>query len=167
MSFDRLAAFIAKSQFVAPSKIISLPSWSRYKRIVSSLLTESTGSLGGRYQAITTYEFLFGVVFLHKWALDPERADDCTAVSVLNWLPYIQCNSTPMSSFIFTFQLIPENSRKLLWVWIFHLCFIQGKYMNAFFIKKRMKFLQDGGEDHWYSEMQRKTLSFVLYTDEC
>ena len=37
----------------------------------------STGSLGGRYPAITMYDLFQGVVFLHKCAQDPEGAYHC------------------------------------------------------------------------------------------
>ena len=45
---------------MSPKRIISLPSLSKKERNFSSLLKDPTGSLGGRYQARTRKDLLFG-----------------------------------------------------------------------------------------------------------
>ena len=45
---------------MSPKRIISLPSLSKKERTFSSLLKDPTGSLGGRYQARTRNDLLFG-----------------------------------------------------------------------------------------------------------
>ena len=54
------ACFGVRSQLLSPKRIVSLPSLSKTERTFSSLLKDPTGSLGGRYQARTRKDLLFG-----------------------------------------------------------------------------------------------------------
>ena len=62
LSIGCSASFGVRSQFVSPRRIISLPSLSKKERTFSSLSKETTGSLGGLYQARTRKDLLLSML---------------------------------------------------------------------------------------------------------